>query len=248
MSHAFTFPAAAGGLNGVHKFGRNPDIDMATDPEDVWAYGGLKTLLAAAATLYISSDAAADQSVEITVEYLDANWLVQTVIGTTDPANGRVFVSLGVTAWRVNRAWVSDASVLAGNVYVSSDNTDAGGDGIPDTVANIEGYIPAADHQTLQAIYTIPAGKVGHAAGWYASLISTVATSRATVRLVQKQLGKTKRTVEVMGISVGGPPMINHWPMTQSFPAQTTLLVEVVEVSHNDLDIAGGFYLRLSNA
>lgn len=232
-------------MNGVFLFGRNPQVDTASDPEDVWFYGGLKTLLAVAATLYISSDSTLDTGVEITVEYLDSSWEAQTIISHLHAGDGRIFVSLGVTAWRVNRAWVSNGSPLVGNVFVSSDPADVGGDGIPDDVTKIEGYIPAADQQTLQAIYTIPAGRIGRVISWYGSLISNVASSRAVIRLAQRQLGRGKRTVELLGISNAGSPMERCWPMSQPYPARTTLCVEVAEVSHNNLDIAAGYYLWL---
>jgi hypothetical protein len=235
---------------GVHKFGRNPVIDTNSDPEDVWGFGGIKTFLtqAAATTLYISSDnQAADVGIEITVIYLDADGIERTVVENLHAVDARTFVSLGVTGFRVQRAYVSDAGNLTGNVYISSDNTDAGGNGIPDDTTKIEGFIRIGDNQTTQAIYTVPAGKKANVVGWYANMISQVGSSRAIVRIAQILDGEAKRTVEIGGISVAGVVVDRIWPMSMEFPSLTVLLIEVVSTSHNALDCSGGYYLWLED-
>jgi hypothetical protein len=141
----------------IHKFGRN---DEPTAADDVWdcseaAIGAPAAYpyQAAAFTLYVSSDNAGDTTQEITVEGLDANWERATV---TADLNGVTFVQVGTASdWRrVFRAYNSSGTVFAGNIYLNDDNTDVGGDGIPDDLTDLQACIQIGNEQTLMAMYT----------------------------------------------------------------------------------------------
>lgn len=64
-------------LKLINKFGYNSEIDTATDPEDVWSYGGIYTFITSPIPLFISSSDNTDTQI-ITVSGLDENWLTQT--------------------------------------------------------------------------------------------------------------------------------------------------------------------------
>jgi hypothetical protein len=237
-------------INGVAKFGRNEDIDAA---EIVNTLGLIpkRFAIGAASDMYISSSHAGDTSVEITVEYLDDNGHAQTVVKDLDAADSKTFVDLGVDGIAVNRAYVSDAGVtLNGDVYISSDNTDAGGDGIPDSLANAMAVIPLGDGQTMQAVYVVPSNKVAEVFGWKASIVHDGgAATKVTFRLKRLPAGGSWRTVESDGaISSGTVSVGNIWPFTQDFAGDTTLAVEAQEVSAANNDCTGQIYLRLEDA
>lgn len=189
--------------NGTAKFGRNSAVGLAV--EDVWNLGGTKAWPTVAATLYISStNQAADVGIEITVDYIDASGLEATVTGTLHATDARTFVSLGVTGLDVNRAYVSgDGETLTGTVYVSNDNTDVGGDGIPDTIANALATIPPVDNQTLQCTYRMPLNRHGHILNWGFSTNATNAAHSVICRLQIKPPSGSWRTQEIAGAELG---------------------------------------------
>lgn len=243
-----TVPGLGTSPYDVNKYGINADVDGS---EDLWNYGGTKTHLAAAATLYISSDNQAnDVGIEITVEYIDALGVAQTVVGNLDGTDARVFVSLAVSGLAVNRAWVSGAlEQITGNVYVSSDNTDVGGDGIPDTVADIEAFLEPADQNTMQAIYRVPTqvnNKTVHGAwifGYFADIHGNVASS-TTVRLRKLEPSGAWRTVESRGCT-NSFPINRKWPKAKLVPAGTILKLDTIAGDSN-LNMTGGFDLELN--
>lgn len=138
------------------KFGRIASIKAAT-PADVWEYGvtpGAEryTWSTTAAIDSISSSSAADTE-EITIIMLDENYneIIQTV-----NLNGqnRVPITPGL---RFNRAYNSNGVNTLGNIYIY-ENT-ALSSGVPINVSKVRGYISIGGQQTLQSMYTVPAGK-----------------------------------------------------------------------------------------
>ncbi len=216
----------AGAFNAVKKFGRNSAVGAAV--EDIFAAGGVKVWPAAAATIYISSDnQAADVGIEITVEYIDANGLHAEVTGQLHATDARTFVSLGVTALDVNRAYLSgDGEALTGNVYVSVDNTDVGGNGIPDDTDDIMAFIPLLDGQTMQATYRVPTDETAFISGWMWTTNTVNATKHSALfRLQVRQPGGSWRTVEASGGELG-----SNWKSNWDFAEQ----------------VAGGSMIRIS--
>ncbi|MBW2559238.1 MAG: hypothetical protein JRE40_00135 [Deltaproteobacteria bacterium] len=243
-----TVPGLGTPFFDINKYGINVDVDGS---EDLWNYGGTKTHRTTAATLYISSDDETnDVGIEITVGYIDADGAAAFVTGNLDAVDARVFVSLGVTGFAVNRAWVSgDGEQITGNVYISSDNTDAGGDGIPDTITTLEAFLEPADQNTMQAILYIPnemKGRKVHGAwvfGYYADIHGNVAAA-STVRFRKLEPSGSWRTVESRGIT-NSFPVNRRWPKAQFFTAGTIIKLDTVAGDSN-LNMTGGFDLELA--
>lgn len=127
-------------LTGIHKYGFNADID--TTFEVVWEQGGTLTLPTTAAVASINS-ASGNSGVVITVEGLDGDY---NEITDTITLDGSGDGSTTETFLRVNRAFVSGATALSADADITIG---------ANTVAHID-----SDHQqTLQMIYTVPAGK-----------------------------------------------------------------------------------------
>lgn len=232
------------GVTGVHVFGENPDVDTGTDPEDVWHAGGTYTFLAAASTIYVSSDDQTDTEIEITVEGLDANWATQTVTVETDDSDGRTFVALTGTWIRVNRAYVSGADAPSGNVYISSDNTDAGGDGIPDDATTIKAQILTGHNESDQAIYSIPASTTGYIAEWFADGITGTVSQGAIVSLLVREFGGVFRIIAHTAISINDRHQ-RTFPFPHAVPEKGDILIRCDTVDADDSVIYGGFCLIL---
>lgn len=92
------------GISHVNKFGRNPIIDTATDPEDIWDAGGLWVPPTAARTHNIASSSAND-----------AGTVVST--GTADTGSNTT------TLYDASADFVGDG-VAAGDVVLNDTNTD----------------------------------------------------------------------------------------------------------------------------
>ena len=226
------------GHSHIHKFGENPDIDQTV--EDIWNQGGTYTFMTVASTLYISSSAGGDNQV-YEVQGLDADWNEQTVNVT---ANGNTFVALAGTWRRVFRVINRGATDNAGDIYISDNNTDAGGDGVPDTASNIKAKIDIGDNQTLMAIYTIPNGKTGYLCSWFASLSKKQAVS-SIINLKVREEGGVFIVKERLAITSTGTSHMQHFiSVPEEVPAKSDILI-TADSSANDVGISGGFDLIL---
>ena len=105
---------AAGKIPRLSSFdinGRNPVVSTGTDPEDVWNYAGVQTLMTVPAPLLVSSSAAAnDDDQIITLDGLDDLWNRQ-VVEVTPNNQTAVIVPQGN---RVDTYMISLAALVAG--------------------------------------------------------------------------------------------------------------------------------------
>ena len=156
-------------------FGHNPVIDTNTDPEEVWAGPTSRyNWPTAAGTWYISSSEAADDQL-LLVQGLNADWEIQQVVGTL---SGNTFVALPGTWIRFWTSFNIDTTEVTGDIYISSDNTDAGGDGIPDTLTTVHGFYSAGEQITEQTPWTSPIDHACHVVASAPSLASGVGVAR----------------------------------------------------------------------
>lgn len=166
----------------VNKFGQN--LAVSATIEDIWDGSENYEYLVddTFALMYISSDNAADQSMTYEVTGIDSDYNYSTVEVTLDGADGRTFVVLtsGATDdkwWRIFRVLNTSATPALGNIYVSKDNTDVGGNGIPDDIADIQAKILIGNEQTLMCLWTCPIGYDAFLTNYYASTSSNKITS-----------------------------------------------------------------------
>ncbi len=161
-----------------NKFGQN--LSVPATLEDIWDGSEVYEYLAddTFATMYISSDNAGDSGDIWEVQGIDSDYNYSTVEVTT---SGFTFVALTSGAaddkwWRVFRALNKSAVVSLGNIYISKDNTDIGGNGIPDNTDDIQAKILTGNEQTFMSLFTVPGGKTAYVTRFYASTSSNKIT------------------------------------------------------------------------
>ena len=171
-----------------NKFGQN--LAVPATLEDIWDGSAVYEYLAddTFATMYISSDNNGDAGDVWEVQGIDSDYNYSTVEVTT---SGFTFVALTSGAaddkwWRVFRALNKSAVVSLGNIYISKDNTDIGGNGIPDDTDDIQAKILIGNEQTFMSLFTVPAGFTAHITRFYASTSSNKITD---VRLFVRPFG-----------------------------------------------------------
>ena len=143
------------------KFGRNPQIDTTSDPEDIWGGGGLYTGHPVNFTpekVEVFSSDGTDDAVAVgagawTIRIVGLKTATSTYYETEDfILDGAVAVDSLSTWWRVNRAYVLTAGsggANAGTITIRSKVT----------TANVFAQLPIGQNQTQIMAYTVPFGK-----------------------------------------------------------------------------------------
>ena len=247
------------GATVVAKFGENPDVDNAT-AEHVWDCPELGApneyvFTHSAYTLYLSSSSAADTTQTISVSGLDENWDRQTVTLTV---TGQTFAQVGsASGWmRVNRAFNAGSAtpddVLAGDLYLATDNTDAGGDGIPDTLTSIKACIRQGKEQTLMAIWTAPDDVLSYIDNWCASVVtggaspSTKAAKFSGFARSNSPLVGTLRPQTTFGLASSGTSMVcKRFIPPLWIPERTDLVGGIGDDSTNNTFVSATFDVLL---
>jgi len=184
--------AARGSLGrAVYKFGYNPAI--STTEEVVWDGGNVYSYIdTAAAAVVVSSDAADDAAGtgarKIVIEGLDENYAPQTVEVTMD---GTTNVTTTETFIAINRMYVTEAGsgeVNAGNITATVGGTT-------------RSQITADRGQTLQAVYTVPAGYTAYVSQWEIASGATATNKHIEARMVEVTDDGVRRTKCVTTIS-----------------------------------------------
>jgi hypothetical protein len=251
----FLLEVAKGNIPGHtfdRKFGENPII-QAADPADLWEYG--KT---AGAELYtfsadgvaditgFSSDNASDTGIDITITGLDINGVevIQTI--ATNGSDGRTTVPLATPLWRLNRAYNDSGTPLAGNIYIYT-SAAVVTLGVPAPVTTVRGYISILEGQTLQGIYTVPAGKTGYIMGRIVSLSKGGGATAVGARFTgsTRIFGKTKRTQETFNVISSGTSSNNAiFPIALPFPEKTDFIPNA-DVTANNIGVSISYSILL---
>lgn len=182
------------GLISVNKFGTNPAV--STTEETIWAVGGIRTRLSAAATMYVSCELASGATTQvIRVDGLGPNWELQTGFATLNNQTQVPIVAADGSAqtwFRIHRAYqVSAAPAPTDNVWIAIADTLTGG--APDTASAIHGFIDYTDgaNQTQISAYTIPAGYRGFLLDVGSAMNASGGSSRtASVHILRSDLAR----------------------------------------------------------
>lgn len=168
------------GADYISKFGYNATVGTSEEP--IWAESGVAyTYPSTAQTMTLSCANANDTSAgtgvrSVYIEGLDANY---AVVSETKATNGQTAVTLTNQYLRVYRCYAVTAGSggkNAGIIYIGYGNVTTG------KPATVQASIAAGANQTLQALYTVPAGKTG-----YITDIGIRSNGKGEVRLYTRQ-------------------------------------------------------------
>ncbi len=232
------------GIIHINKFGRNPDIDTATVPEDLWDAGGVWVAPTAARIHDLASTDVADTSAgtgaqSIEIQGLDDNWELQS---ETLSLSGLANVPTSNTYRRIFRMKVP---------LVGSGGTNAGD---ITATAQVDGtvtaQVTASMAQTLMAIYTIPANKTGYMTSYYSSLNSANPPADMIFSLGVKpdtDLSTSPwQTKHILGINLNGSGYIQHYfKPYMKITEKSDIRMQAVTVSDNNSDVSGCFDIIL---
>lgn len=165
-------------LSGIHKYGYNAASNDGAY-EIVWEQGGAITYPTTAAVASINS-ASSNSGVVITVEGLDENYDEATDTITLDGSGDG---STTTTFIRINRAYVSGATGLSADADIT-----VGG--------NTQAHIDSDHNQTLQCIYTVPAGHNAYLVDIGGGVEEK--DKEATIRIYARESGGAFRTRDLV--------------------------------------------------
>lgn len=229
----------------IHKFGSNAAVSTSTDT--IWAQGGDYKWQAAATVVSVTSSDANDDSVgtgarTVVLEGLDTNYaeISETVI-----MDGTTVVDTTASFLRLHRMYVATAGTgltNAGTIYAAVTGDVYTTPGVPDTTVDIMSTIAIGEGQTLQAFYTVPAGKTGYLL--YLAASTADAVNAGTIVLRTRAFGGAFRTQNRFVVLEGSFAHIYEIPVR--YPEKTDL--EVIGTSGaSTIDVAANFDLILLN-
>jgi hypothetical protein len=227
----------------IYKFGDNQDIGTATTPEDVWQFGGEYNFSATADIDTVSSSSALDVGQSIAIVGQDINNVEITQVITT---NGQNKVTLATPLYRVYRMLNLSSTPLEGVFYCYVDGAITSGK--PDDDSTVRAIIDDGDNQTQMAIYTVPAGYIGHILDAFVTFSRTsLSASSATVTFRNRRPNETFRVQTRASLVSSGTSVFIFKPSIPvgPLPAGTDLKLTVEDVSANGTGISGTFTVLL---
>lgn len=224
----------------VFKYGFNSAVSTSNDT--IWFQQGAYNWISTASTMKVSSSDATDDSAStgaktIRVEGLDANFAEVTEDVTMD---GQAQVDTTTSFYRVHRAYVLTAgsnNTNAGVIYVYTGTATAG---VPNASTQIYTTIGASEGQTLQCIYTVPAGYTAYLI--QAEAGSVDGTNATTMTLRTRADGGAFRTSQKFIVFKGNFTVRHDVPLVI---AEKTDIEMLGDAAASTTDVAASFDLIL---
>ena len=217
----------------LSKFGH--DSTSTNSIIEVWDGSRAYPYMTTASTLYLSSSNTNDDQ-PYKIEGLDAAWVLQEVDVI---ANGFVSVAIPGTWIRVFRVKNIGTTDNAGVIYISLD-ADAGGDGIPDTIAtDSKAEITIGFNQTLMAMWSCPVSTTAFLTNFYASSSdTTVKTSE--IGLWVRPFGGVFQIKKIISVNSGKASQIKY-----DFPLRVEPKsdIRITSNSNASMEVSAGFDL-----
>ena len=210
------------GVTHVNKFGSIVDATSNT-VEDVWDAGGTYVFPATALMTHVSqtTDQAAARSSVWHLDGLDANYLEVSQDVTLDGTLSTTAVALATPLMRINRMYLKTSgltltsTVRLHNAAESQDYAD----------------IQLDHNQTLNAIYTVPAGFSAFMTGIYADYVPTAAKNPDNVhfhvQVRRNAYSEGWRVGESFGVTPGNSIFTRKFGVYTHLPEKTDIRITV---------------------
>lgn len=233
----FALSVAQGNVSGsswVLKSGRNPDIDTATVPEDIWngggAYAGFP--LTAPETVQAFSSSASDTGV-LTITYLPSATATAYVQGSVT-LTGTTPVDFPFTAYRVHSAFYTDG--VSGNIGEITVRWKV-------TTSVVFLKLPIGTNQSYMAGYTVPFAATGYIYDVFCSIQGSATASvdgALWIRLSGAQYRLRRNFNAASGFayreSLDGRLVL---------PALTDIQMRITNCSANNTPVVGGYTILI---
>lgn len=232
------------GYSLTTKFGRNPDIDTASTPEDIWASGGIYTghPLGSPETVEVFSSSSSDTSGGTGARTIVISGLKTSSSTAYEEETITMAGTLAATSvstwWRINRAYVVTAGTAENNVGTITIRHAT-------TTANVFGTIQPDTGQTLIAAFTVPALTTCIIKRVRVTLTRSSGTAgSANVTLRAREPGSVYRAIRSFELQTG--PGISYTETGGAvLPAGTDIKLRVESVSDNNTIAESAFELLL---
>jgi hypothetical protein len=221
------------GMTSINKFGRNEEVDIATE-EEIWDGSIAYSFPATALMTSISqtADQAALNGGTIEIQGLDANWDLVTQTATLGTPSTTV-VTLTTPLIRCFRMKVLENVVTTSPIRVHN-----AGETVDYAIIGV------GNNQTQMAIYTVPAGKTAYMTNYYSAV--NPATNKDptsnTIRLwaTDNANGYARQIKHVHGLTVGQHQ--HHFDPYYRFTEKTDIFITATPV-FKAADVSAGFDL-----
>jgi hypothetical protein len=213
-------------LNHRHIFKYGYNAEVGASAEHIWFQGGTFTWPSGAATLEVTSTddtndkAAGTGALTVTLEGLDANY---AEISETVTMTGQTAATTTNSFLRCHRMYVATAgstNTNQGTIYAAN-SSGTHSSGVPTDLTLVYATIGATEGQTLQALYTIPAGYTGYMYNIIGA--SADGTNSSVVTMKSREVGGAFRTKNKFVIFKGTYPI--QFAVPQAFAEKTDIEV-----------------------
>jgi len=239
------------GWTSVFITGYNPDIDLATDPEDVWMGGGLYPFLTVASLLEIVSSSASDADAGIgartvLVQGLNSSYLE---INETVILNGVTPVALVNTYIRINSCIVTAVGSTLGNVGTITLRVPGPGS----TLAMIGLTNGLGHNRAKQAIYTVPAEKMLFISSFAFNTFRVAGASESVEIGIFSRVANSATAPWLLGqvfnLNVQGTSFVNPvFPLLRASPSIFDIRATVLQVSADNFAVGADIIGVLGNS
>jgi len=245
-SPLFELLVSAGQVSGIaltRFMGHNPDVDLATLPEDVWEGGGVYPFQTTPVSLQLVSSSANDTAVgtglrTVLVTGLDANYLT---ISETVTMNGVTPVPLTKQYRRINDV----IGVTAGS---GASNAGTLVLRVPGPGA-VQAQMDAGDGRAHTALLTVPASKTFYLIWLLLEMLRVPVNEAAELALLTRTptgLVTIRNLFSLIGSGTSSQLVVVEYPVP--FPAKSDVWMRVTDVSANNIAFtATGFGLMVDD-
>lgn len=210
------------------KYGFNPDIDVASVPEDIWDGSGVYTGFPTGApeAVTVASNSGSDTG-SVTFHGLRTN--ASTVYTSETVAVGATSVN---TWYRVHSATYNNSNATSFNVGTITLAHAT-------TTANVFQVIRPGHNQSNAMVYTVPAGSTGYIRGITASIMAASSGRWVTGALWARKFGESPRLLRPFTLSPESRLNISPFGGIVLQPLED-ITCRVDSVSNNDTGVAFG--------
>ena len=231
-------------IGHINKFGRNPNIDTNTIPEDIWSSGGDYTGFPTGTpeTIAVVSTSTNDTSGGTGARTVRIEGLKSTTSSAYETEDitltGTTTATSTNTWYRVNRMYVLTAGTLGYNEGTITFNHST-------TTANVFGTIEAQRNQSTIAVYTIPYQTTGYIIQYSLSLVrASGAAGSGEISLRARDTSGVFRSIDYFDIT--NSQWVNKkFSYPKKLDSLTDIKFRVEDVSDNATIINASFTILL---